>query len=952
MVRVKLPLLSILLAAAAVPAAADDAAQVDFFEKKIRPVLAEHCYQCHSAEAAKAGKLGGKLTLDTRAGIRQGGESGAAVVPGDVAASVLIGALKHQGLEMPPDEKLPDDVVADFVTWVQAGAVEPRVGAAAAATAIDIEQGRKFWSFVPPVAHPRSPVHNAAWPLREHDWFIRAAHEARGVKPVPAATREEWLRRVSFDLTGLPPTPEAVAAFLADESSEAFATVVEKLLGSVHFGERWARHWLDVARYTNDFGGTAGIVQTPHAFRYRDWVVNAFNADMPYDRFVRLQLAGDLIPELPEDYVERLAGLGFQGLGQKFSGNAVGMEKKKVADELDDRVDTLTRGLLGLTVSCARCHDHKFDPVPTRDYYALAAAYNGAAWNTEVPLVPPPVEAAWQAWSKQSAALADRLKKLLDAEADRVGRAQVLRLQPYLLAAWRARALAAHQAPVDLPALARRFELEPLFLERLVKDLATQKPLPELPEANLKDWQAAAEATAAAAVVANGDAEPPAAIVAGAARAAAAAAAAVADLERLEREQREGAPQPAPLAAATDAILKGLFQNAGTVFRGKPEEMPALLSADARQQHDAVTREQAEHAKIAPPQPPRGMGVTGGGAPMQINIRGNADQLGATVPPGFLQVLARPAASAPATSGSATSGSATSGSATSGSATSNTGAPSTAPAAFTRLELADAIVSRDNPLTARVFVNRVWHHIFGRGLVGTPSNFGQLGDRPSHPELLDTLAVRFMENGWSVKWLLREITLSATYRLSSRPDADNQRIDGDNLLLWRMPPRRLDFEAWRDATLAVAGRLDAAVGGPPLLPDGKTEIHPENPAHGRRTLYCFISRFKPNPTLTLFDVPEPNVTSEQRTVTTIPQQQLFALNSPFIVAMSKALAERLEREAATDEARIDRGWRLVFSRPPAPEERQAALDYLAANGRDWSQLCHALLMSNEFSFLP
>jgi hypothetical protein len=922
----RLLLTSALLATAAMPVTADDPAAIEFFERKIRPVLSEHCYECHSAEAAKAGTLGGKLALDSRAGIRQGGESGAAVVPGDVATSVLIKALRHEGLEMPPAGKLPDDVVADFVAWVQSGAADPRDGAPVATMAIDIEEGRSFWSFVPPTAQPRPVVHDAGWPLREHDWFIRAAHEARGLVPVAPATREEWLRRVSFDLVGLPPTPEELAAFLTDASSEAFATVVDRLLASTHFGERWARHWLDVARYTNDFGGTASVVPTPHAYRYRDWVVQAFNADMPYDRFVRLQLAGDLIADAPADYAERLAGLGFQGLGQRFSGNAVGMEKKKVADELDDRVDTLTRGLLGLTVSCARCHDHKFDPVPTHDYYALAAAYNGASWSAEIPLVPPAVEAAWQEWSKQSAAFADRIKKVLDAEIDRVGRAQVLRLQAYLLAAWRARALAAHGSPVDLPALARRFELEPVFLERLVNDWNAGKPPPDPPDLDLQAWRTAADAALPMAVVSAGDAEPPAAVVAGAARAATAAATALADLERFECAKRDGVPQPTALLGTTEAILKPLFQNADAVFRLKPEEVPPLLAAAARQEHEALTREQAEHAKTAPPQPPRAMGVTGGGTPMQIHIRGNADQLGAAVAPGFLQVLARPAVAAPVATGAATT--------------------------FTRLDLAEAIVSRDNPLTARVYVNRVWHHLFARGIVGTPSNFGQLGDRPTHPALLDTLAVRFMENGWSTKWLVREIVLSATYRLSSRPDAGNQRIDGDNLLLWRVTPRRLEFEAWRDAALAVSGRLDRTPGGPPLLADGTAELHPENPAHGRRTLYCFVSRFKPNPTLTLFDVPEPNVTSEKRTVTTIPQQQLFALNSPFLVAMGKAFSERLLREADSDDARIDRGWRLAFARGPTPEERQAALDYLAATGGDWPQFCHALLMSNEFMFLP
>jgi len=900
--------------------AAADSAQVEFFEKKIRPVLVERCYECHSAEAAKAGKLEGKLALDSRAGIRQGGESGPAVVPGDVAASTIIQALKHEGLEMPPDEKLPADVVADFVSWVEQGAADPRDGAAVAAGAIDIEAGRKFWSFIPPVAHPRPAVRDAAWPARELDWFIRATHETKGVTPMPAATREEWLRRVTFDLIGLPPSPEELDAFLADKSADAFATVVERLLSSPHFGERWARHWLDVARYTNDLGGALDAVGAAHSFRYRDWVVNAFNADMPYDQFLRLQLAGDMLAEPKDDYFTRLAGLGFQGLGQQFNDNAGVMAAQKVADELDDRVDTVTRGLLGLTVSCARCHDHKFDPIATRDYYALAAAYNGGAWNATLRLASQEQVKTWEDWLKKQEKIKADVAKLTQDEADRVSRKELAKISAYLESAWRAKVLTARKLPADVPALAKRYGLEPAMLDRLVKAIGTQKF--EAAGESFKAWKAAAVAAVPTAASGEGDVDVPPAIAEASRRAAAFVAKSLADLDRLRREQQEKKPKPTPLKPQHDLALKNLFQKNGAPFKLKPEEIPAFFTPEAKQRHDSLTRELAEHAKIEPPEPPAAAGVTGGGTPMKINIRGNADQLGVVAPPGFLQVLSQPAASGAAAE------------------------------TFTRLDLAAAIASRDNPLTARVFVNRVWHHLFGRGLVGTPSNFGQLGDRPSHPELLDTLAVRFMEHGWSTKWLIREITLSTTYRLSSRPDAGNQNLDGDNQLLWRMTPRRLEFEAWRDAMLAVAGKLDRTPGGPPLAADGKTQLQPQDPSHGRRTLYCFISRYQPNPTLRLFDVPEPNITSERRTVTTIPQQQLFALNSPFIVAMSKAFAERLGKEAADDDARIDRAFRIAFARSASPEERQAARDYLQANGNDWPLVCHGILMANEFVFLP
>ena len=899
-------------------AASADAAKVEFFEKKIRPVLVEHCYECHSAEAAKAGKLEGKLAIDSRAGVRQGGESGPAVLPGDVAASTIIKALRHEGLEMPPGEKLPDDVVADFVTWVKDGAVDPREGNAVASAAIDIEQGRKFWSFVPPVAHPRPAVREAAWPARELDWFVRATHEAKGVTPVAAATREEWLRRVTFDLTGLPPSPEQVDAFVADTSSEAFATVVERLLASPQFGERWARHWLDIARYTDEFNGSERPDNAPTAFRYRDWVVNAFNADLPYDQFLRLQLAGDMLSEPTDDYVMRLAGLGFQGLGLKVGG--VLEAKKKAAEELDDRIDTVSRGLLGLTVSCARCHDHKFDPIPTRDYYALGAAYNGGNWRAELLLGSPAQDQARKDWLARKAELDAQFNKLMNDESERVGRAELAKLAAYLEAAWRGHALAARKLPPDVPGLAKRHGLDPVILGRLVGSLGA-KQLANGGD-SLKAWQEAVVAAVPTAAAGEADADVPPAIAEASRRAAAVVAEAFADLDRLRREQQEKKPKPEPLRPEHDLALKILLLNNGAAFKLKPEEIPAFFTAEAKQRHESLTREKAEHAKAERPDPPRAVGVTGGGTAMRINIRGNVDQLGVMAPPGFLQVLSRPAATG------------------------------TAAAAFTRLDLATAIASRDNPLTARVFVNRVWHHLFGRGLVGTLSNFGQLGERPSHPELLDTLAVRFMEHGWSTKWLIREITLSTTYRLSSRPDAANEKLDGDNQLLWRMSPRRLEFEAWRDAMLAVAGKLDRTLGGPPLLADGGKEIHPQDPSHGRRTLYCFISRREPNRTLMSFDVPEPNVTSERRAVTTTPQQQLFALNSPLVAAMSKAFAERLGNEAADAAARIDRAWKLAFTRSPTPDERQAAIDYLQATGNDWPELCHGILLANDFVFLP
>jgi hypothetical protein len=919
--------------AASLMAAEPTADQIEFFEKKIRPVLVRECYECHAADSKV---LQAGLRLDNRESLIKGGDGGPVVVPGNAEESELIAALKYESTEMPPKGRLPDDVIADFEHWINQGAADPRDGTATAAPTIDVEKGRQFWAFVPPRAHPRPAVRDAAWPQREHDWFVRAAQEAKGLAPVGPASREAWLRRVTFDLIGLPPSIAEIDAFLADGSPEACAKVVDRLLAAESFGEQWARHWLDVARYTDDFGGTVGPVPAATAYRYRDWVVAAFNADMPYDQFVRLQLAGDLLAEPTDDHVVRLAGLGFQGLGQKFSTNAVGMAKKKVADELDDRIDTVTRGLLGLTVSCARCHDHKFDPISTRDYYALGAAYNGSAWNAELPLAAPEAVKAFDDWSKASAEIEARLKKVQADEVGRLVRAEYRNVARYMDAVWEARALAAANKSVDLAALAERHAIKRSILEIWQKTVSG-KAVPGV----LAAWQAAVDAGLAA-VAGGGDAvkeglvEPPAAVVEASRKVVEQSLAALDDMERFERETAAKQEKPAPVTAENQEWLK-VFLNKDPLFRLGVEEAKPFFTPEV-QRRLAELRDEAEaHKKAAPPAPPKVFAVTGGGAAMQINVRGNADQLGDLVPPGFLQVLSAP--QTPPVSIAA-------------------GQKTQLPT-FTRLDLAAAVATPANPLTARVYVNRVWHHLFGRGIVGTLSNFGQLGDRPTHPELLDTLAVRFIEAGWSTKWLVREIVLSATYGLASDAEAEGLELDPDNLLLWRMTPRRLGFEAWRDGMLAVAGKLDATRGGPPftdgVIPkkdDGKTQLHPENPAHGRRTIYSFVSRFQPNPTGTLFDVPEPNVTSEQRTQTTIPQQQLFALNSPFVVAMAQAFAERVGRDAADDEGRVRLAWRLAYGRSPAPSEVAATLEYLQTVDRDWSRVCHALFMSNEFAFLP
>ncbi|HEY1186507.1 MAG TPA: PSD1 and planctomycete cytochrome C domain-containing protein [Gemmata sp.] len=734
-----------------------DAKKVEFFETKIRPVLVEQCYKCHSEDAAKNKKLKGGLKLDTKAGLLAGGETGAAMVPGKPAAGTLLASLKYNGdIQMPPKGKLPDAVVKDFEKWIADGAVDPRTGGMAAEVGIDIEKGKQFWSLQPP-KEPPVPA-NAKHPV---DAFVAAKLGEKGLKPVGQADKRTLLRRAHYDLTGLPPSPEAIESFSADKSPDAFAKVIDELLASPHYGEKWGRHWLDVARYAEDQAHTFGVKPKNQAWRYRDWVVAAFNADMPYDRFVKLQIAGDMLPDAPNDPFAKFAGLGFLGLGAEYYKNTAAAQA--IAEELDDRVDTLTRGFLGLTVACARCHDHKFDPIPTKDYYSLAGIYMGTNMS-DAQLAPP-----------------DEVKAFNAAQA------------------------------------------------------------------NLKKAE-----------------------------------------DKFKKLQTELKARKDPWAVRVAKLL---------AYKGANED-------------------RADIKKAMPPAPPVAHVISGNGPGMKVYIRGNPATKGDDAPKGFLQVL-----------------------------------PSPTPAgnSFTRLDLANAVGSKDNPLTARVFVNRVWAWHFGRGLVATPSNFGKLGDRPSHPELLDWLAVNFVKNGWSVKWLHKQIMTATTYQLESTNDAANDKIDAANVYLWRGARKRLDIEDWRDTLLAVSGNLDTKLGGPTFdLRDANAK---------RRTVYAKISRHELDGLLRLFDFPDANVTADKRTATTVPQQQLFALNSAFMISQAQAFAKRVEAMGATDEERIVSAYRLAFGRRPEKGELDLALRYLKLPPQTddkltrWQQYAQVLLASNELLYV-
>ncbi|MBT6153300.1 MAG: DUF1549 domain-containing protein, partial [Planctomycetaceae bacterium] len=698
-------------------AAEPNAADIAFFEKKIRPVLVEHCYQCHSADAQKNRKLKGELLLDTRAGLLKGGESGAAIVPGKIDEGLLLSALRFEDLEMPPKGKLPAAVIADFEKWIRLGAPDPRNDASSAPPAIDWDKARQFWAFQQPTKHAAPKVNDANWPKNDVDRFVLAEQEKRRLKPVRSASKRELIRRATFDLTGLPPTNEETEAFDKDVSPQAFENVVDRLLKSPHYGERWGRYWLDVARYADD-KALAFANPWPHAWRYRDWVVQALNDDMPYDRFVRLQLAGDLLTEPKTDYTLRLAGLGFQGLGAFYHKGSVAEQVK--ADELDDRIDTLSRGLLGLTVGCARCHDHKYDPIPTRDYYSLASAYNGARWN-EIAMASPEVIARYNDGQRRIKEQDETTRQWLRNISQREGRHRFGKISQLMQVAWRINVLQAKGVKTSADEIAKHEKLHPFFVNRFVGFLKPQskgEAVKRFPQ--LKEWYGhdANDQT----IAKYEDARVPDAIIKMADQIQKLAETSLQERQRLNSEYEKAVAQAKsdaekkaikrqPLAKEHEQLLKNIWlDGSGPLHADDGNTERQLLSDEEKPQLAAMRTELGERKKDAPSKYPIVHGVSGGGTAMSIYIRGNVKRKGDTAPAGFLQILRREGER----SGKK----------------------------FTRLDLANAICSPENPLTARVIVNRVWQHHFGRGIVATASNFGLTGDRPTHPELLDTLAVR------------------------------------------------------------------------------------------------------------------------------------------------------------------------------------------------------------------
>jgi mono/diheme cytochrome c family protein len=872
--------LSVIIVSTGVASAADTS---DFFETRVRPVFAKNCYACHTDS-----KMGG-LRLDSADSVKQGGKSGPPIVPGKPEESLLIQAIRqtHERIKMPPSGKLKEQEIADIAEWIKSGAVWPAGSPASEAKPAGSDyvitaQQRAFWSFQPVRKPPVPAVKDNAFVRNPIDNFVLAKLESQGLKPTRPADKRILIRRASIDLIGLPPTPEEVDAFVADKSPNAFAKVVDRLLESPHYGERWGRYWLDVARYSDDKLNSTQEELHPNAFRYRDWVIQAFNSDMPYDIFAKAQIAGDFLPS--DDPLHYRPALGFYALSPEMQ---------------DERVDATTRGFLGLTVACAQCHNHKFDPIPTKDYYSLQGIFTNTQMDQH-PLAPKDVVDAWDAQKKALDKLETRLKDYISQQT--VALADILASQAarYMLAS-------RHLGPAD--------GLDPETLERWTKYLST----PKTSHSYLKPWFDLVARNA-----------PPKEFEA-----------AARDFQKLIEEVSEEKKtvdqknliklglNPSrndqsqanldSLPIEKYSLYREIFEKSQSDAGGftKPPDgvlyygdgkIDRFLSGEWKRRLDALRAEVAEAKKALPPQYPFLQTVKDKPNPQDIRvaIRGDVNNRGEVAPRHFVSILCQ-------------------------------GEPKKFTQGSGRLELAEAIADPQNPLTARVMVNRIWMHHFGRGIVETPSNFGEMGARPSNPELLDYLAARLVENKWSIKAMHREIMLSAVYQLSTESVAANEAADPDNRMLWRANWQRLDAEALRDSLLFVAGSLDTTAGGPPV------RFGDEN---HRRAVYGFTSRRKPDPTMALFDFPTPNSTVEQRIVTNVPLQRLFLMNSSFVEKQAQGLAQRLNGD---DTQKVRQAYRILYGRLPSGEELDMSLTFLRKN--NWNEYARVLLNSNEFLWI-
>lgn len=814
-----------LLLGAAIACRADEVsrAQQAFFETKIRPVLVNSCYECHSK---KNGKNEGGLTLDTRVGLRQGGNSGPGVTANKHNESWIWRFITHSNPDkrMPPDSTLPDRVIADFRQWIEMGAPDPRDEGVPSVvkSSIDIEKGRAFWSFRKPRMTPPPAVTDTEWSQTAVDRFIRAKLDVQGMKPSPSADAGTLLRRLHFDLIGLPPSPADVARFQSAwsrDSHRAIETEVDRLLASERFGERWGRHWLDVARYAES-NGKQSNQSYPQAWKYRDYVIDSMNEDKPYDRFVQEQIAGDLLSARTDTaWREGIIATGFLAIGPKPLREE--SARKFTMDMVDEQIDATTQAILGLTVACARCHDHKSDPIPTADYYALAGIFLSSSTHYGT----------------------------FGGGHDK-NRSEL----------------------IILPASRSRTAMS-------AREIAeTRRRLSEV-EQQLRDF-------------AN------------------------------EKRARIQAQKDSP-----ETKVSGKRSSAKRIRDEQNRLEAKLASVDGR----GLVKE-------------FGMGMQDRDVPVNasILIRGEVDTPAQQVQRGFLQVLSHGPRRLP-----------------------NDGSG--------RRELAVWLTSGNNPLTARVFVNRVWDKLFGRGLVSSTNNFGKTGMAPTHPELLDYLAVEFVDDGWSLKSLIRRLVMTRTYRASSQFNESNYARDPDNELLWRAAPRRLDAEAIRDAMLAVTGQLDLNrpvgsrvhdVGDEELGRRGSPDLMSDLPSV--RSIYLPAVRDHMPELIRLFDGADTNVVTGHRDVSNVAGQALYLMNNPFVLDQVDAFASELQKTTGTNSDRIRYAFLKAYGRPPTEGELQATNRFFqrfvpaatketgSRSEAEWmclTSVCQGLLTSAEFRFL-
>ena len=927
------------VAATAAAATPDDVA---FFEKRIRPVLVERCSACHGEHLQTAG-----LDLTTAEGFFRGGETGPVFLEDDPESSRLLAAVRYQGrVKMPPTGKLAGEEIEALTRWVKLGAPWPDAGVKPVTP--DHGSGPKWtekqenhWAFQPVLAHEPPPVQDEDWAQTPIDRFVLARLEEQGLTPSPRADRLTLLRRAKYDLHGLPPTEAEIREFLADTASGAFRRLIDRLLDSPRYGEKWGRHWLDVARYA-DSTGLDDDIKVPYTWRYRDYVIEALNRDTPFDQFIAEQLAGDLLPPEGSDEVNRrgVIATGFLAVGTK---PLVQQDKIKMKyDVIDEQIDTTAKVFMGLTMGCARCHDHKFDPISAKDYYSIASIF-ASVKNFESldpsmtvskvhlePLVPEAAYRQYQEHQEEIGNAKQRIKSIVDLEMYR----HVIEHRSPKLARYMVAAYEVYNDGADYEVVAARERLDCEVLRLWVDYL---KPDDEL-RLHLRQWQEANEATRAS----------------------------VAEeyqqrfrsrglewIERLGKWRKEieawdgtgDFPKKPDLAPGSDRFFSEVTLAAASMDEGAtqvdgpfavPEQsLDSILPVDSRASVEGLRKEIERLEESAPVRPPMAYAVKQGESVEQhVFIRGNHNSLGAPVRREFPVILAGDDQQ-PITSRDG------------------------------RLDLARWLASPDHPLTSRVIVNRLWQWHFGQGLVRTPNNFGLMGELPTHPELLDYLARRFVIDGWSMKAMHRLIMRSSIYQMQSHISDEAWRVDSANRLWSRFNRRRLSVEEMRDSLLAIDGSLDLTMGGAlteSLDSYGFEEayVHPDETR--RRTVYLPIYRNRMPTMLTLFDFADPSASIAVRPKTSVAPQGLYFMNSDFVQERARALASHLlELDETGDSARIEKAYWITLTRKPESQEVDEMLDYIAeypvrenltdSRLESWQSFCRLLLGSNEYNYV-